>query len=189
LIRAFFSFYQATTMSGRKSKPSTSASAKLPVKGRILSGFEALLGNGEELSRTAFMGYGAVNFVHDLHSRVGQDLQRLLSWARWNKREAPKDKIKSLRDSIVAHLEMGDDRIAVPIPVQVNWVTDPNKLAKSIDGKSNDELPMVSFKADQMRHEDLRPFGGNVSSFCFIFVITHSFADNYIIILRCGDSL
>jgi hypothetical protein len=143
---------------------SATASSKSVNKDRVLTGYDTLLGNGEELSAKALMGYGTINIIYDLNDKVGEDLEPYLSWARWNRREAPRDKVMSLRDSIITHLEMGDHRVALPIPIHQKWLSDPKQLVKSIEGKENDQLPVITFNLRDLRHEDLRPFGGNVSA-------------------------
>ena len=53
---------QATTSSS-KGKGKAKSSASGPIKGKV----ESLLGNGEALSASVFLGYGSVNLMHDLH--------------------------------------------------------------------------------------------------------------------------
>jgi hypothetical protein len=132
-------------------------------KERVLAGFDALLGNGEELSGAALRGYGTINILYDLRPAVGQDLGKYLSWARWNRREAPRDRVRSLMESMCTHLTMGDTRVAIPIPVDMGWLSQPDKLTDSMTGKNNMDLPVIRFNLDAMKYESLRPFGGNVS--------------------------
>jgi hypothetical protein len=140
-------------------------------KDRVLTGYDTLLGNGEELSAQALMGYGAINILYDMNDQVGEDLEPYLSWARWNRREAPKDKVLSLRDSMVSHLEMGEHRVAIPIPIHQKWLSEPTQLLQSIEGKPNDRLPVITFNLRGLHHEDLRPLGGNVSATTIIIII------------------
>lgn len=153
-----------------KGKGQATPSKSKPQKDPVIKGsFESLLGNGEALSAQVFLGYGAVNLVHDLQSESspkpnGQDLQSKFRWAAWNSREAPLAAVKNLRDSMLSKLEMGHHRTAIPIPIERGWLKNEKALVPKMDKiTTNDDLPFVTFKTEIMNDEDLQPFGGNVS--------------------------
>ena len=155
-----------------KGKGNAATKSKAPEKTseeRVQSGFQLLLGNGEALSKEIFLGFGAVNFLYDIDypsRRQGQDLGKKLSWARWNSRESPSDKVNALRDSILNNLEGCDPRVAIPIPVHPDWVSNIQSLVppSTPDLPSWEKLPLVEFNTQAMVDEALRPFGGNVST-------------------------
>jgi|SRR5271156_2969346 hypothetical protein len=157
---------------GKGKATSTSTRSKAAAqKDPVLKGsFESLLGNGEALSTGVFLGYGAINLVHDLQSEVsssgapeGQDIESKFRWASWNSREAPPQAVKTLRDSMLSKLEMGHHRTAIPIPVESRWVKNEKALLHKLDKvQTNNDLPFVSFKLEWIKDEDLLPFGGNV---------------------------
>lgn len=155
-----------------KGKMTTSTKSKAPEKApaeKVLSAFDQLLGNGEALSKDLFLGFGTINFLHDIdypNRREGQDLRSKLSWARWNSRESPPDKVKDLRESILKNLEERDHRVSIPIAVQPRWVSNAQSLVRpsNMELPSWAKLPLVKFDTEAMVDEALRPFGGNVSN-------------------------
>jgi hypothetical protein len=159
-------------MSTAKGKGKATTKSKAPEKAseeRVQSGFQLLLGNGEALSKDVFLGFGAVNFLYDIDypsRRQGQDLGRKLSWARWNSRESPADKVNALRDSILNNLEVRDPRVSIPIPVHPDWVSNIQSLVRPSTPELPgwEKLPLVVFDMQAMVDEALRPFGGNVST-------------------------
>jgi hypothetical protein len=159
-------------MSTAKGKGKSGTKSKAPEtapEDKVQSGFQRLLGNGEALSKDLFLGFGAVNFLYDIDypsRREGQDLRKKLSWARWNSRESPPEKVKALRDSILKNLEERDPRVSIPIPVHPEWVSNVQDLVRTstLELPSWKKLPVVKFDMGAMVDEALRPFGGNVST-------------------------